>query len=138
MHRFVEDDPARSCPDVLGNEISLFIDPATAQQVTDLMAEAVASKLTMAQVPGYAIAGKTGTAQIPITGGYDPANVITSFIGFGPLPDPEILVLVKIDKPNIDPNLRWGTRTAARVFSRVAERLFVLLGIPPSDLRAEP
>ncbi|MGC9350236.1 MAG: peptidoglycan D,D-transpeptidase FtsI family protein [Anaerolineae bacterium] len=110
----------------------------TAQLVTDLMAEAVVSKLTMAQVPGYAIAGKTGTAQIPITGGYDPVDVITSFIGFGPLPDPELLVLVKIDKPGIEPHLRWGTQTAAPVFRRVAERLFVLLGIPPSDLGAGP
>jgi cell division protein FtsI/penicillin-binding protein 2 len=102
------------------------------------MATAVESKLTMAQVPGYAIAGKTGTAQIPITGGYDPVNVITSFIGFGPLPEPQLLVLVKIDKPGIEPHLRWGTQTAAPVFRRVAERLFVLLGIPPSTASAGP
>jgi cell division protein FtsI/penicillin-binding protein 2 len=114
------------------------IRPDTAQHVTNLMAEAVRSKLTMAQVPGYPIAGKTGTAQIPITGGYDPADVITSFIGFGPLPDPQLLILVKINRPNIEPHLRWGTQTAAPVFSRVAERLFVLLGIPPSDASAGP
>jgi cell division protein FtsI/penicillin-binding protein 2 len=113
------------------------IRPDTAQAVTELMANYVDRKLTAAQVPGYRIAGKTGTAQIPAEGGYDPNDVITSFIGFGPLPDPQILVLVKLDRPGVDPSVRWGTSTAAPVFKKVAQRVFVLLGIPPTELRAE-
>jgi cell division protein FtsI/penicillin-binding protein 2 len=111
--------------------------PETAQAVTELMANYVDQKLKSAQVPGYRIAGKTGTAQIPAEGGYDPNDVITSFIGFGPLPDPQILILVKLDRPSVDPSIRWGTSTAAPVFKKVAERVFVLLGIPPTELRAE-
>jgi cell division protein FtsI/penicillin-binding protein 2 len=79
------------------------------------------------------MAGKSGTAQIATPGGYDPVEVITSFVGFGPLPDTKVLILVKLDRPQNDLNLRWGTQTAAPVFQRVASRLFVLLGIPPTE-----
>jgi cell division protein FtsI/penicillin-binding protein 2 len=110
----------------------------TAHAVTELMTKYVQENLTAAQIPGYRIAGKTGTAQIPAEGGYDPNDVITSFIGFGPIPDPEILVLVKLDRPGVDPSIRWGTTTAAPVFKKVTERVFILLGIPPTELRAGP
>ena len=118
--------------------LSTPIRPETAHAVAEYMANYVDQKLTAAQVPGYRIAGKTGTAQIPADGGYDPNEVITSFIGFGPMPDPEVLILVKLDKPGVDPSMRWGTSTAAPVFKNVAERVFVLLGIPPTELRAGP
>jgi len=112
------------------------ISRATADHVTELMGNYIANRLENAQVPGYRIAGKTGTAQIPVSGGYDPVNVMTSFVGFGPLPDPELLILVNIDKPQNPVHLRWGTQTAAPLFQRVASRLFVLLGIPPTELVA--
>ena len=108
----------------------------TARAVAELMASMVDRKLPAAQIPGYRVAGKTGTAQIPAEGGYDPNDVITSFIGFGPMPDPEVVILVKLDRPGVDPRIRWGTSTAAPVFKKVAERIFVLLGIPPTELRA--
>jgi cell division protein FtsI/penicillin-binding protein 2 len=106
---------------------------ATADYLTELMDNYVAGRLENARVPGYRIAGKTGTAQIPVSGGYDPVDVITSFVGFGPLPDPQVLILVNIDRPQNETYLRWGTQTAAPVFQRVASRLFVLLGIPPTE-----
>lgn len=125
-------------PRMLGQPIS----EATADQVAEMMAQVVESELEVAQIPGYRIAGKTGTAQIPVTGGYDREEVITSFVGFGPMPDPEILILIKLDRPQIPAHLRWGTQTAAPIFRQVAERMFVLLGIPPSpapgQLRAGP
>ncbi len=65
------------------------------------------------------MAGKSGTAQIPTSGGYDPVEVITSFIGFGPMPDPEVVILVKLDRPQIETHLRWGTQTAGPVFQSV-------------------
>ena len=108
----------------------------TARILSEMMARAVENKIEAAQVPGYRIAGKTGTAQIPTTGGYDKEAVITSFVGFGPLPDPEVLIMVKLDRPNVPPEMRWGTQTAAPVFQKVASKVFVLLGIPPMDLLA--
>lgn len=121
-------------PRVLG----VALRPETADYVAELMANTVANRLKMAQVPGYRIAGKTGTAQIPTSGGYDPEDVITSFVGFGPLPDPQLLILVKLDRPQVPRHLRWGTQTAAPVFQRVASRVFVLLGIPPTEGWAGP
>jgi cell division protein FtsI/penicillin-binding protein 2 len=110
------------------------ISAETADTMAKLLEQAVEREIPQAKVSGYRIAGKTGTAQVPVPGAgvYDPEHVIASFIGFGPLPDPELLVLVKLDRPAVDPNERWGSHTAAPVFQTVAKRLFVLLGIPPS------
>jgi cell division protein FtsI/penicillin-binding protein 2 len=114
------------------------ISAETADFVAQMMVNTVNHRYTTASVPGYQVAGKTGTAQIPIAGGYSPSEVITSFIAFAPWPEPEVLVLVKLDRPQNERHLRWGTQTAAPVFSRMAERLFTLLGIPSSDSVGEP
>ncbi len=121
-------------PRSLGRPIS----PETAQVMIQLMESTVEHQAMAAKVEGYRIAGKGGTSQIPTIGGYEREDVITSFVGFGPLPDPEVVILVKIDRPRIARHLRWGIFTAAPVFERVASRAFVLLGIPPTDLRAGP
>jgi cell division protein FtsI/penicillin-binding protein 2 len=121
-------------PRSLGQPISA----ETAHLLSEMMAQIVDRRLKLAQVPGYRVAGKTSTAQIPTTGGYEPEAVITSFVGFGPLPDPQVLILVKLDRPDVPWAVRWGTQTAAPVFQRVASRLFTLLGLPPAELRAGP
>jgi cell division protein FtsI (penicillin-binding protein 3) len=115
-------------------EVGRPISAETAHTLSTLLEQAVEQEIPQAQVSGYRIAGKTGTAQVPVPGAgvYDPEHVITSFIGFGPLPDPQLLILVKLDRPAVEPNERWGSHTAAPVFREVASRLFVLLGIPPS------
>ncbi len=119
-------------------ELGRPISAETARTVAELMARSVENFAKVAQVPGYRVAGKSGTAQIPTAGGYDPRQVITSYIGFGPLPDPQIVILVKIDRPGIPESMRWGTQVAAPVFQKVAARLFTLLGIPPTEVRAGP
>ena len=83
-----------------------------------------------ALVPGYQVAGKTGTAQIPIPGGYHPEDTIASFVGYLPAEAPRIIILVKIDRPK---SSRWGGDVAAPVFSRIAQRACYLLDIPPQD-----
>lgn len=111
-------------------------DRAVSSQVAHIMAEMMAQTvergIPKAQVPGYRVAGKTGTAQYPVPGGYDPKLTIASFIGFAPVDDPQVIVLVRLDKPTSSP---WGSETAAPVFARLAKRLFVLLGIPPDAFR---
>jgi cell division protein FtsI/penicillin-binding protein 2 len=109
------------------------IAPQTAEQLTWMLVEAVQKETDLAAVPGYKIAGKTGTAQVPIPGGYHPSWTIASFIGYAPPEDPAFIVLVKIDKPVVEP---WGSKVAAPVFKAVAEQLFILLGIPPDEARA--
>jgi cell division protein FtsI/penicillin-binding protein 2 len=100
--------------------------------LTQMMVRVVEEGVSQAQVEGYRIAGKTGTAQIPIPGGYDKEGTITSFVGFGPVPDPELIILVKLDRPKTSP---WASKTAARTFQRLATQLFVALGIPPDGAR---
>ena len=113
--------------------VGRVIQPETARQLAAMMVNAVETETDLARVPGYRVAGKTGTSQIPIREGYDPRWTIASFAGFLPVDDPQVAILVKIDRPTAD---QWGSKVAAPVFSRVARRLVVLLGIPPDDQRA--
>ena len=115
-------------PTVLGRPIS----KATADELTAMLQETLQGETKQALVEGYELAGKTGTAQIPAEHGYDPKWTIASFVGWGPLPDPEFLVLVRIDKPEISP---WGSVVAAPIFRQVVERLVVMLEIPPIEVR---
>ncbi len=100
----------------------------TARTLTEMMVQVVERGATQAQVPGYRIAGKTGTAQVPIVGGYDPSQTVASFVGFAPADDPQFVVLVRLDKPTQSP---WGSSTAAPTFANVARILFTQLAIPP-------
>jgi cell division protein FtsI (penicillin-binding protein 3) len=99
-----------SRPVVRGQPISA----QTARTVAEIMAQAVERRMPRCQVPGYRIAGKTGTAQIPVPGGYDPVWTIASFVGFGPVQDPKLVILVRLDRPHTS-----------------ASRLFPMLGVPP-------
>jgi cell division protein FtsI/penicillin-binding protein 2 len=104
--------------------------PQTAQTLTRMMVNALKRANSEALVPGYEVAGKTGTAEIPIPGGYHPTLTLVSFAGFLPANDPEVLVLVIIDRPTTS---RWGNMTAAPTFKRIAEQLVVLLNLPPTE-----
>jgi len=117
-------------PEVLGRPIK----PETAATLSEMLAESLerGEGGNDALVPGYRLAGKTGTAQIPIPGGYDPAQTIASFVGWGPVDDPRFVVLVKLDRPTTS---IWGSETAAPVFASLVKRLVVLMEIPPDDAR---
>jgi cell division protein FtsI (penicillin-binding protein 3) len=110
------------------------ISAETARIVTDMMVSAVRDGLDdRAQVPGYTIAGKTGTAQYrSAAGNYDPNRFIMTFVGFLPADDPQVSVLVKLDHPTSG---RWASEVAAPVFSRLTGRLVDLLEIPTDDVR---
>ena len=111
-----------------GSPISLN----TAQILDQMLAASITNEASLASVPGYKIAGKTGTAQIPIEGGYDPTNTNASFIGWGPLDDPRFMIYVWLEEPSAS---IWGSETAAPVFAQVAEKTILLLNIPPDDIR---
>ncbi len=82
-------------------------------------------------VPGYRFAGKTGTAEKlnEKSGGYEDGHYIASFIGFGPVDDPQISVLIVIDDPD---GMYYGGEIAAPVFSEIASQIMRYLNIPPS------
>jgi len=109
------------------------ISPETARQLTQILVEGVKQGVAeLAYVEGYSIAAKTGTAQIPIPGGYDPTWTIASIVGWAPADDPRFIILVNIDKPQAAP---WGATVAAPVFKSLAQQLFDYLGIPPDEVR---
>jgi cell division protein FtsI/penicillin-binding protein 2 len=99
-----------------------------------MLVEALQSEGRLGQIEGYNLAGKTGTAQIPTDFGYDENLTVASFIGWGPVEDPAFLIFVRIDKPLTSP---WGSMIAAPVFQEVAQRLVVLLDIPPEFVYEE-
>ncbi len=104
----------------------------TADTLTNMLVEALSRANSKALLSGYQVAGKTGTAQIPVPGGYHPTLTLTSFAGYLPADDPQVLILVVIDRPTTS---RWGSQTAAPTFKRIAEQIVVLLDIPPDDVR---
>jgi len=115
-------------PTVLGRPISA----ETAEVMTSMLSQSLDGETTLAHVNGYELAGKTGTAQIPTERGYDDRWTIASFVGWGPVVDPQFIVLVRIDKPESSP---WGSVVAAPVFRDVVERLVAMLEIPPDHVR---
>ncbi|MCS6956522.1 MAG: penicillin-binding protein 2 [Patescibacteria group bacterium] len=76
------------------------------------------------------IGGKTGTAQIPIKGQYDPSKTNASFIGFGPADNPKFIILVILKEPKTSP---WGSETAAPIFFEIVKELIVYYGITPDN-----
>lgn len=77
---------------------------------------------------GFKIAGKTGTAQIPIAGHYDPHKTIASFVGFAPSDNPRFVMLVRYTAPSSSP---YGAETAAPTFFEIAKELFAYFGVAP-------
>ena len=85
-----------------------------------------------AAVPGYTVAGKTGTAAKPIPGGYSTSRYVASFVGVVPAKDPRLVVLVQIDEPR---GTIWGGVVAAPAFAEIARSSLVELEVAPD---AEP
>lgn len=114
-------------PKVLSKPIS----SKTAKVMTEILVNAVnKGEAQWARVKGHRIAGKTGTAQIPIAGHYDPHKTIASFIGFAPANHPKFAMLVIIDRPTTS---IYGADTAAPVFFNIARDILDYYQIPPSE-----
>ena len=104
----------------------------TAHTLNEMLAISLEKESSLALLPGYRLAGKTGTAQIPTDIGYDATHTNASFIGWGPVDDPQFMVYVWLQKPSAS---IWSSETAAPVFSQVAEQTVVILNIPPDAVR---
>jgi stage V sporulation protein D (sporulation-specific penicillin-binding protein) len=88
-----------------------------------------------AQVPGYRVAGKTGTAQKVINGRTEHGIYISSFIGFAPVPHPAVAILVDVDEPV---GAFYGGQVAAPVFGRLMKDILRYLKIPPNQPIKKP
>ncbi|HUR77226.1 MAG TPA: penicillin-binding protein 2 [Acidimicrobiales bacterium] len=103
----------------------------TANAITGMLEEVVrAGTGTLAQIPGYRVAGKTGTARKPAAGGtgYIQGAYVSSFAGFAPADNPAITALVMLDEPTPI----YGGIVAAPVFSDLARAVLRELRVPPS------
>jgi len=112
-------------------EVRQVVTAEAANTLTHMM-NAVVDGITAVyaiSVPGYRVAGKTGTASISIPGGYKENSYIASFAGFVPSDDPALAMLIKIDEPKDVP---WGSAVCAPVFARMAQSILNYLKIPPA------
>lgn len=105
------------------------IAPEVASRLRHMLRPVVDDYAVAAQLTGYSVAGKTGTSQIPVEGGYDPDDSLASFVGLLPIDDPAIVILVKIDRPR---HMR-AAEAAAPTFRKIAKAAVDILDIPPDE-----
>ena len=83
---------------------------------------------TEAAIPGYTVAGKTGTANKPEKGGYSSTKYVASFVGFVPATKPRLAIMVMVDEPR---DAIWGGVVAAPAFQEIARFDLQYLDVPP-------
>ncbi len=111
--------------------VSQAVSETTSKVMGEILLNAVEKgEAKWTKLKGYKIAGKTGTAQIPIAGHYDPNKTIASFIGYGPYDNPKFVMLVVIDRPTTS---IYGAETAAPIFFDIAKDLMMYYKIPPQE-----
>ena len=122
--------------DVEHKEVRRSIEPETAATMTTIMEQVVErGTARAAQIEGYTIAGKTGTASKLVNGHYQKSDYNASFVGFVPSRKPSLTILVVIDSPH--GNGYTGGAVSAPVFKRIAEAAMRYMGIGP-NLNAPP
>ena len=106
------------------------IKPFVAAQLNAMLQNVVSAGTgTSAAVPGYRVAGKTGTAEKPSPrGGYGTGKYVASFIGMVPASDPQLVILVVVDEPSVT---YWGGVVAAPAFAQIARFALQYLELPP-------
>ncbi|THF75599.1 penicillin-binding transpeptidase domain-containing protein [Cohnella fermenti] len=114
--------------------IRQVISEATSKQVGEYLEQVVSdTKIGTgrnAYIPGYRIAGKTGTAQVVVNGSYSEDKYVVSFIGYAPVEDPKIVLYILVDQPDIP--LAGGSSVAAPIFKEIMEQALRHLGIQPN------
>jgi cell division protein FtsI/penicillin-binding protein 2 len=114
--------------------VSTPIKPETAQTVTEMLANSLELESSDAYVEGYRMAGKTGTAEIAGRTGYLKGVTNASFVGWGPIDDPQFIIYIWLEKPKTS---IWSSVVAAPVFKEIVENLVILMDIPPDNIRLE-
>ena len=131
--RRVEDAEGRVVKDMKPLVARRVLQPETVDTLTDIL-RAVVSEGTgrAAAIPGYAVAGKTGTAQkVDASGRYSMVDHVASFVGWVPVARPALVILASLDSPRGPRN--QGGDVAAPLFARVAEGALRILAVPPDD-----
>lgn len=133
----------RATFDAEGRELRRFepravrqvISPETARTLTRLLVRVVERGTGHnAAIPGYEVAGKTGTAQKldPAARRYSRAPGVLSFVGWAPADEPRFVMLIMLDEPK---NEQWGSEAAAPIFSAIGRDILRYLEVPPRDVQ---
>jgi cell division protein FtsI/penicillin-binding protein 2 len=110
-----------------GNQI---ISNIAAAKMSKMMINSVdRGEAKWAKPAGFVVAGKTGTAQIPVSGHYDKVKTIASFVGFAPADNPKFVMLVTLREPKTSP---WGSETAAPLWFEISRDIFRYFGLVPN------
>ena len=125
----------------LNNQPERIIEPRTAESLVEIIETVVSSGTGRnAQIPGYRVAGKTGTAWKPQLGGYgeeeEDRRYVVSFAGFFPVDEPEIVALVVVDEPSA--SFDSGGKAAAPIFADFARFAARQLRIPSENEKINP
>lgn len=129
----VRDQKGQPVREILPQVKRRVVSPGTARTLTAIMEGVITNGTGMkAAIPGFRVAGKTGTAQKvdPRTGAYSSALSIGSFVGFVPADAPRLAMIIVIDEPQGE---AWGGVVAAPVFRRVGEQVLTYMGVPRDD-----
>lgn len=114
-------------------EVRRVLAPETARMMGEMLRSVVVNGHgKYANVPGYLVVGKTGTAQVAKKNekGYDEALSVGSFAGYAPLNDPKFVIAVKLDHPK---NVEWAESSAAPVFGKMMKFLLDYEGVEPTE-----
>jgi cell division protein FtsI (penicillin-binding protein 3) len=144
--RLMQPQIVRAVLDGQGRELRSFepkpvrqvVSPETARTLTELMVNVVKNGTGHnAAIPGYDVAGKTGTAQKmdPATKRYSRAPGVLSFVGFVPADDPRLTMIVLLDEPQ---NEKWGSEAAAPMFATIGREALSYLNVAPRDSSPVP
>ena len=125
----------------LNNQPERIIEPRTAESLVEIIETVVSSGTGRnAQIPGYRVAGKTGTAWKPQLGGYgeeeEDRRYVVSFAGFFPVAAPDIVALVVVDEPSA--SFDSGGKAAAPIFADFARFAARQLRIPSENEKINP
>lgn len=111
------------------------VSPSVAAELTRMLRGVVTGGTgRRARLPGYAVAGKTGTAQKAVDGAYSRTRFVASFAGFAPADDPRLAGIVVLDEPT---PAYHGGQVAAPVFASMAQEMLLYWGVAPSDGAAD-
>jgi cell division protein FtsI (penicillin-binding protein 3) len=105
-----------------------------AQQVLQMLETVIETggTATQAAIPGYRVAGKTGTSYLAIPGGYDKKHYNDTFVGVVPVSNPQLIAVVTLH--GVSGGMHFGGQTAAPAFAKIASAALRILNIPPDDL----
>jgi len=127
--RLILDEGDTPVPEPEGHRV---ISKQTAAQLRQMLEGVLAPGGTASEVsvPGYTLAGKTGTAEVAVDGHYSNSQFVASFVGFAPAQHPQLLVAVVVDEPQGN---YYGGVVAAPAFGEIAKFALPYLEIPPDQ-----